>query len=855
MKRTTAIAMMLSLSLVLGTFSLPVTDVHAASKSTADKKQPTNTNQQKQVSKPAPIHTMSELKPIRLTARSSVKLTNVNMYKQEEENILTYTLTYYNNEQRSIPLIDYWTKVRTKSGTTYASNLTTKDKEKKAVPALSEMSVTYYAKVAKHLTVNDLYYDIVKWDFSKPNFENRLGSFNLPSWMMTSTLSGKSNMIRMNDIPINTSIDSVMVFPSGESNYVNVAVNVENRGYKTLENPTYKYVLKTASGSSYPLVPDSASKEYKLQPSEKKKLNFMTSIPKTVVLNKLEMQLLTEDETTKMNLPVGTFMLPKSNEGNSSVPAYKDKVITVNDSKINTRIVTGWANQGFNQNDITLTFEFENLNNSPVTLPKYEFVINGAKGYSIPIQTKSLENLTLKPMEKRPVTLNVTVPLEVDMTKLKLQMNRPSETEEKDAKDTSTKFKYPEGIYAFPDLQSSRNQMGEEYNVVHAKGNLGISMESLQRLTWIDGDMLSAKVKIRNKDIKTIQLPDLTGVFKLDTADISGKTHVVSSSGSLIIGPKEDIDVYIVTKIPNYLDYSQIRVSLMEKIGETDLAPLIQFSNGRKTSELPEVKYGTDYSLKTQGRKAQITIMDSKVYSGKMDQMIYTDLIVKSEEERQTTLSQFVGYYRTDDGRYYKANISQIQGPTNPQGKNLVTAWANIPASIDPKKVQFVVGESITEGKLTLPKGEPDGYVNAVAMDLKIVQPSFKRDFNNLELFPYKFTISGFYASANQSPNLGIEFTYDLSRQAEYNMSEFNHKLVIEITDTSGRKFEKEIDITKEFSEGKSKSFSTSIADSFFEQVQNGAYQVSLYDSFDGGRIMLASFGSLYNIKNAKTAN
>lgn len=130
MKRTTAIATMLSLSLVLGTFSITFTTAHAANNPASNKQQTAN-KQQTKVVKPAPVHTLNELKPIRLTAKSSVKLTDVNLNKQDDGTILTYTLTYYNNEQRSIPLIDYWTKVRTKSGTVYSSNLTTKDKEKR----------------------------------------------------------------------------------------------------------------------------------------------------------------------------------------------------------------------------------------------------------------------------------------------------------------------------------------------------------------------------------------------------------------------------------------------------------------------------------------------------------------------------------------------------------------------------------------------------------------------------------------------------------------------------------------------------------------------------------------------------
>lgn len=857
MNKKKTIAAVLSLSLALGTFATVSPEVQAAQKA-SDKQ-----SQAKTTTKTPAVKTLDKLSSIKLSSKSSVKLTNVNMYRQDESNILSYTLTYTNNEARSIPLIDYWTKVRTKSGTVYSSNLTDEDKDKKVIPAQSQLSVTYYAKVAKHLTVHDLNYDIIKWDFSKSNFENRLGSFQIPSGITTSTVVGGTRTIRMNDIPIKTSVDRVNVFPSDEYHYVNVAVNVVNAGVKALENNSYKYAVKTTNGSTYILVPDGTSKDYKLQPGEKKTLNLMTAIPKSVNVNKLELQVIQEQasgkegEAGKINLAVGTFALPKASDSNSGVPANKDKVITINDAKVNTKITTGWLNQSYNQNDITLTFMFENMSNKPVTLPKYEFELHGPKGFSTPIPTKSLENLTLKPLEKRPITLNVSISAENGSDQLKLHMNRPGDAGENNAKETaSNTFKYPEGIYNVPELLSMQNKTGIEYNVQHSKGNLGITIDTLQQLPWTDGKIVSAKMTIRNKESKSIQLPALEGVFKIDAAESSGKTQIVSSNGTLIIGPKEKINVYVVTKLPSYLDFTQMQIGLLEKIGETDTAQLIQFTNIGKLPELPVVEFNTYHKLETEGRKAEILARQSRVYKGNSDNIVYTDLEMKSKEGRQATLSQMVGYYRTSDGRYYQATMVQIDRPTSPEGKNIVTAWAKLPSSVNTKDMQLVLGEGIKENKLTAPKEESDGYINAVAMNLDIGQPSLKRYFDNLDFFPYTLTISEFYATINNS-SMQFDFKYELKKDEQYDMGEYGHKVIVEITDSSNRRFEKEIEIDKDggLKVGKNLSYTASFNDALFERIQNGGYQVSIYDSFQGEKVMLASYGSAYNLKNVRTAD
>ncbi|GJM82965.1 hypothetical protein HMSSN139_54610 [Paenibacillus sp. HMSSN-139] len=76
------------------------------------------------------MNSLDKLSPVRLSSKSYVKLTDVNILTQDEGNILTYTLNFYNGDQKDIQLIDYWSKVKTKSGSILSSQLVTKDKNK-----------------------------------------------------------------------------------------------------------------------------------------------------------------------------------------------------------------------------------------------------------------------------------------------------------------------------------------------------------------------------------------------------------------------------------------------------------------------------------------------------------------------------------------------------------------------------------------------------------------------------------------------------------------------------------------------------------------------------------------------------
>ena len=95
--------------------------------------------------------------------------------------MVTYTLTYKNNDSSPLMMIDYWSKVKTKGGTLFSPKLIAKDQEKKTVAPGSTVDLTYVMKVGREVKLSDLNFLIVKWDFSQANYERTMGKFNVPA--------------------------------------------------------------------------------------------------------------------------------------------------------------------------------------------------------------------------------------------------------------------------------------------------------------------------------------------------------------------------------------------------------------------------------------------------------------------------------------------------------------------------------------------------------------------------------------------------------------------------------------------------------------------------------------------------
>lgn len=252
------VSLLASAMLISSTTGMAMAANTAATKSSSAS---TNSNATKKTTTPKPVvHTLSNLSPVKVTARSTVRLTDVNILAQDDGNVVTYTLSYQNNDSKPLMMIDYWSKVKTKGGTLFSPKLIAKDQEKKSVSPGSTVDLTYVMKAGREVKISDLNFLIVKWDFSQADYERTLGKFNVPASYSITTPVGKPKTVRLSDSAVKVKVSGIKVFPGEDKNqYVKIGVNLNNISYKLLENPNIKWILRTPGGVNYPLTPDKDS--------------------------------------------------------------------------------------------------------------------------------------------------------------------------------------------------------------------------------------------------------------------------------------------------------------------------------------------------------------------------------------------------------------------------------------------------------------------------------------------------------------------------------------------------------------------------------------------------------------------
>lgn len=807
----------------------------------AAKSQPTTTKTQKQT-----VKTLNDLKAIKITNKSTVKLSNVNILSQDDGSVLTYTLTYNNNDSKTLSLIDYWTKVKTKSGTVYSVTAVGADKDKKKVVPGSSVSVTYTTKIAKNLKYSDLNFQIIKWDFSISGYEKVLGSINIPASYSAATPVNTTQKLLLNDYVLKTKVSSVNVLGLGDYNYVNVALYLQNSGAKTLENPNFKYVVQTVSGTAFALTADSSSSNYQILPQESKTLNLIAKIPKNVNLNNLTLIMVQNDEAAKGEMPVASLSLGTKKGQSSKTAVNKERILKVDNNNITTRIDSISRNQGFGSSDLSIQFAVSNKGDKTVAVPNYGFDIQvGNKLY--PLTPNGLEGLSLEPDEEQIISIDGEIPVIVGAEDLDLILKTPTASSGSEGGQTPqvANVSYPIAAYSLPEYTDMHHTLGKERVVKNNDGTYGVTLDSIQKLPWGDGNILSTKITIANKGTKAAKLPDFAGAYKMDMTTLNNTVQLVNSNATQILGVGEKTSVYVVANVPSSLKYSQLQIQLLQKVGTDKTRNWIMFSNFGNKGEFNVVPDGSYNNLDTVGKKADLQTRKTYLYKGTTNDVIYTELIMRNLENKQNNLSQLMGYFQTEDGQYYKADVNQVKTAVGPQGASIVTFASKLPKGTTVSNWNLLVGESITENKFTESDGKPTGYVNASAMELNLDSRDIKSTLKDVELFPYTLSIPSIEGRTNSS-GLEIKMKYDLKRDLTFDIGEFQHKFIFEVVDSSGARFEKEVAIEKDIIVGNNQSFSYVINDPIFATSRSGAFQFSIYDSFGGEKTKIASQAAYY---------
>lgn len=820
------------------------------------------------VSAPAAAY---KFKPVSLGGGVTAVLENINIWSQNGGSIVSYTMKYTNSGNASASLMRYFSRVVTPGGSVLPGNPVGADALKKKIGAKESLSITYYVNAGQVNSLQGIKVSMHVWDAKSKGYLKQAGSFGVPANYSTAAAVGTSQNIRMNDIPVTAGAESLQLYKYNGKVYARVGVSLTNKGNKVLGDPGYSAYLISASGTSFELALSGTQTDYKIQPQEKRSIYYLTEIPAYLKTDNMRLQFTKKDETAKLELPQASYKLPAATTPNLVVGSGVVKKITVNSNTVETLLRN--ANVYSQDADAVWTFQMQlkNTGNKAVTMPNYELAIKSVKGKTYPVNAKGVSGITLKPLETKIVPLTVRVPLEVEQSGLQLMMiesvgsepvtssPEPSGTGESTGTTGGTgpaapvvstsKMIFPVAYFVIPYALRTEVQTGQEYLVTNSYGSFSYSILSMQRYPWRDDDIVALRLRIINTQSVSLTLPELKGSIKLDNEGQPVTTELyMDNKEASVLAPGKSAELYVLGKIPYTSEFRDMRVAL-SGTQNSETVPFLDVSVSNSINSIPTIEQGKSYTISGKGRTASVQENRTTVYQGESQNLVYTELLLSSEEKRQSKMARLQAYYKTKDGQYFEAHVSQSENSASPGAKQLVVMWAKLPKATDTADVSLYLGAGVKEGKLTDSKEEATGFVNVAALQLN---PQANVPKNTLEatvLYPY--TISVLTSEGKRMKNsdtLDITMNYSLRKDNQYDAGPLEHKLILQITDPFGIATERVLTLGTDLIEGTNNQYSFSLSRPLYKTMGGGAYKLAFYDEFQGERLLLGS--QAYSVTN-----
>jgi hypothetical protein len=653
-------------------------------------------------------------------------------------------------------------------------------------------------------------------------------------------------------------VKNVTMLAEQNGKTITFTLGIHNETSSDLLFIDYWVRMRTQSGNliSVRVLPQDKDKN-RITPKSVQDISFYASVNETTELKDLVFEVIKWD-----------FGQPNFERkiGDVSIPADYSVVTPMNEShKINmagTEVKSSIKKVFMTKNEKnyspTVVLNMENVGNRTAVVPTYQFLLRTGEGYMYPLDAKSLKDLAINPQVNKEIELTGSVPISVSTEGWQLVIIQSA---------ADLKLNLPIAYFQLPQVSEPDSvDLGAEYDFSNKAGTYTSKLNSFQRLPWEDQDILNASLTLINKGAEALPIPDLTGYYLLDDT-VKVEAKLIKTDKMIGLPKGASANFQFIGKIPYTYQFSTVKLVLEEKTGENQKEELLEFAHRSELLNMPYFNVGEVYNKSGIGRSASYKVDKVNTYIGDTADIFTVQIEASNVEKRFTDVSKLVAQFKTADGTVYPAAISEIKNKVSPGGTALLFLSSTLPKAFPTSNMHVMIGEAVTEDKFTEKDAKPDAYVNAAAFWLP--QESFvtKDDFNKIDLQPYSLTVGGINTWLDRN-ELRLTFDYELTKNLLMETNTEGRKLVFGFEDEKGNKsFTKEFDFkdfdSKSTDSGAAVGSTSSDTATTDDKIRLGkhnkfriterdqdlifhldtlkTYNVSIYDSFQGQKKLLAS--------------
>jgi hypothetical protein len=589
----------------------------------------------------------------------------------------------------------------------------------------------------------------------------------------TATVSSASTAISKVVKPIYISKTSYVnmvdagLSPTDNGQTVAFTISIYNGDSKTLNLNDYWFRLSTLSGASYSLKMQDSTIT-KVAAKTKTIITLYATVGEQVTLSDLILKVVKFDfSTAGYEKTVGKFSIPSKYTNVVAPGSYK--VLYFTNTTLNTKVSSATVGASGDDNLATINFVYNNVGKKSVTLSNYKYYIVTSGGLIYEAKPTDATDLVLAPLQREEIELTATVPATVKTNGWKLIVQRNT------GGDSGVTL--PIGTYQINFSGGTTSIGTDTFNYANTSGAYQYQLTQLVREPYQTQDILAARIRITNKSSTSVTVPNVSGYFYLDNnVKLDFKTIAVDNQTGLNSGGYVDLDVY--AKMPANYIFTTAKLIVNNTVDQKT-TKVGELTGTSYLSSIPTYAVDKAYQINRDGSQMTGTLNNVNVYKNTTSQEYNVQLTLTNNERRAINPSALVGVFVNDNGDYFPATTTAVDGNVNPSNKALVTFSTTLPLNYSTANLKLIVGEGLADGKYATGKTATDAYINAVIYSLPQDQ-STNTTMSNISLLPYNLTINKFTPQV-YGTDLQLTLDYDLVKDTMYNLYPTNRSLLLTI--------------------------------------------------------------------------
>ncbi|MFD0681693.1 MULTISPECIES: hypothetical protein [unclassified Paenibacillus] len=594
--------------------------------------------------------------------------------------------------------------------------------------------------------------------------------------------------LQLNQVPIGSGssfeLKSAVVLPADGGKTLYFTMTVTNGTGSKLSFLDYWVKIINASGAEFKaeLIPQDKLKK-EIPAGQRVDYSFYAPVNDTTLLEELTFRITQWNySSSELETNIGDIRFPDPASA-VMAPIVRSRSVLIGSMPV-VLDVSRWSLQ---QKDSTLSYKLllklTNKGKASIRMPAYQYTLRAANGAMYPLESileTGAASLLLQP----------EVTEELQLKAVHLPVSAASEVWDLLINQTVTvsnelKLSYPMAALRIPTDSSDIPQLGDSVEYLNSQGTYLLKAEKLSRTPWEDQDILTTDLAVSHNQADALPFPALKAYYELD-GGVVVEAKVIQTDRAVGVPPGVPVHVQVVAKVPYTYPFAQTKLVIEEKVNANLTEEMAQFKLPPASVKLPYLSYGESQPITGAGRAAQYAPRELNLYTDGNSTLLEAQVEVVNLEKRSNSIPRLTAFFKTEEDALYPTKIREVKQKLNPQGKALLSFSSKIPKELSTKGLRLVIGESVTEQRFSGVEDKADAYINAVEMDLAVLNEAINPTLKDVTFYPYTISLSNIQTWLDNK-QLKVNFTYNLSKDSYYETSNEGSKLVIQFTDSNGK--------------------------------------------------------------------